>query len=169
MKEGIKGLLALILLAGFFELLLPEDGMRKYAHMVIGLIVLFALISLGLRSGVEFSPELGVAEFPGGYDQSAALVAEGLKLRQAGEDKAEEMVTPALRESIEESVRRITGEEEIRVEFLSLSGQGGPQVRLVLTSDPGVAPVYLQRVIGELMTISPEQVEVAKEFADEKE
>ena len=51
MKEGIKALLALILLAGFFELLLPEDGMRKYARMVVGLIVLCSLIGLVLKRG----------------------------------------------------------------------------------------------------------------------
>ncbi|NLW55602.1 MAG: hypothetical protein GX050_03085 [Firmicutes bacterium] len=168
MKEGIKALLALILLAGFFELLLPEDGMRKYARMVVGLIVLCSLIGLVLKKEVVFYPELTVAEWPKRYNQSAALVADGLKLRQAGEDKVEAMMAPAWRGSLEEALRRITGVEGIRVEVLSLRSQGGPRVRLVLAADPGLTPATLQRLVAELLAISPEQVEVAKEFADEQ-
>ena len=62
MKEAIKSLLALILLTGFFELLLPEDGLMKYSRMVIGLIVLFSLINLVLHLGINLSPELALME-----------------------------------------------------------------------------------------------------------
>jgi hypothetical protein len=169
MKEGIKALLALVLLAGFFELLLPEDGMRKYARMVVGLIVLASLIGLVLKKEIVFFPDLAVAEGPKRNHQAAALVAEGLKLRRAGEDKVEAMMAPAWRGRLEETLRRITGVEGIRVEALSLRGPDSPRVRLVLTADPGLTPASLQRLVAEFLAISPEQVEVAKEFADGQE
>ncbi len=168
MREGLRALLALILLAGFFELLLPEDGMRKYARMVVGLFVLLSLIGLvvNINQEIVFPPELAEEGGPKGDHRPAALVAEGLKLRQAGEDKVEAVMAPAWRESLEVMLRRITGVEGIRVEAFSLRGRD-PRVRLVLTADPGLAPATLQRLVGELLAISPEQVEVAKEFGGE--
>ena len=91
-KEAIKGLLALILLAGFLELILPEDEMRKYTRLVIGLIVLFSLIKILPNLGKEFSPEIIPTALSGGYPDSSVLVTEGVKLRRVGEDKAEQVL-----------------------------------------------------------------------------
>ena len=81
-------MLALILLAGFCELLLPDDGMRKYGRMVIGLIVLFSLVNLVVQVGRDFSMELPVFAEGWGRADPAVLVAEGLNLRRRGEEQA---------------------------------------------------------------------------------
>ncbi len=168
MKEAIKSLLALILLTGFFELLLPEDGLAKYSRMVIGLIVLFSLINLALHLGKDFSPELAMME-PGLYPDTSALVAEGLKLRRAGEDQVEQMVTSVLQEKIERAARKITGSEGIRIELQSSPAGRKIKALVLLSSDPGVSSELLQGIVGELLGISPEQVEVEKEFEGENQ
>lgn len=167
-KEAIKSLLALILLAGFLDLLLLDDGMRKYTRMVIGLIVLFSLINLVIHIGRGFSMELPVME---GFDypETEVIVAEGLKLRRQGEDQAAAYTTPALQAKVEEFLNQVTGTGGIKVEIDSATDSQPMAVRIILTSDPGVPAEFIRRTVAELLAINPVQVEVEQEVEDGEE
>ncbi len=166
-KDAIKSLLALILLAGFLELLLPDDEMRKYTRMVVGLIVLFSLINLVGQIGRDVALELPVSDglsSPG----AEALVAEGLNLRRQGENKATELATPVLQGEVERILHEITGIKGIKVEIAP--GKTGVErtVKVTLVEDPGVPPDLVKRMVAELLKIKPEQVEVEEKIESEQ-
>ncbi|NLW59250.1 MAG: hypothetical protein GX073_02765 [Firmicutes bacterium] len=167
-KAALKSLLALILLAGFLELLLPDDEMQKYGRMVIGLIVLFSLLNLVVQVGRDFTLELPVAAEDWGQADPAVLVAAGLQLRQRGEEQAAAMTVPAIQTRVEQFLRKITGTTGIQVEVRAVDGQI-QGARVVLPAAPGVAADFLQRTVAALLTVAPEQVEVKMEFAGQQE
>lgn len=164
-KEALKSLLALILLAGFLELLLPDDKMRKYGQMVVGLIVLFSLISMVIRIGRDFTLKL-----PGldGSVRPAAetLIAGGLDLRRRGEEQAARLHAAGLREEVEGFLRQITGREEIRVELPPAGETETRPVRVVVPAGTGVPAAFFQRTVAALLAVPAEQVEVEVEGGD---
>lgn len=161
-------MLALILLAGFFELLLPDDAMRKYGRMVIGLIVLFSLVNLAVHVGRDFSLELPVVREEWGQTETAALVAEGLNLRRRGEEQAVALTTPVAQAKVEHFLEKIIGTPGFKVEISSTEEQAR-KVRVVCPSDPGVGAEYIQRMVAELFAVNPDQVEVEEEVAEQEE
>ncbi len=156
-------MLALILLAGFLELILPEDEMRKYTRLVIGLIVLFSLIKILPNLGKEFSPEIIPTALSGGYPDSSVLVTEGVKLRRVGEDKAEQVLNSNEEEQLEQVLKKITGIEGIKVEIYNISDEK-VKIKIILNSDPGVSLGFLQRLAGELLKVDERCVEVEEKF-----
>lgn len=164
-KEALKSLLALILLAGFFELLLPDDKMRKYGQMVMGLIVLFSLLSMVVRTGREFTLKL-----PGGdgavRPAAGSIVADGLDLRRRGEEQAARLRAVWRREEVEGFLRQITGWEEVRVELPPAGETGTRPVRVVIPAETGVPVVWLRRTAAALLAVPVEQVEVEVEGGD---
>lgn len=153
----------MILLAGFLELLLPEDEMRKYTRLVIGLIVLFSLINILPKLREDISPEFLPVEALGNYPDSSILVTEGVKLRRVGEDKAEKLLNAAREENIEKVLRKITGIEGMQVELIDFAEEE-VKVKIILRSDPGVPVGFLQRLAGELLKIDEGCVEVEERF-----
>ena len=161
-------MLALILLAGFCELLLPDDGMRKYGRMVVGLIVLFSLVSLVVQLGQDFSVELPVIAEDWGRADPAVLVAEGLNLRRRGEEQAAALTVAMVQTHVEQFLEKITGTVGVKVEISAAAGQV-ETARVVLSTDPGVAVEFLKRTVAEVLAVEPDQVEVKKEFAEQEE
>jgi stage III sporulation protein AF len=161
-------MLALILLAGFLELLLPNDQMRRYSRMVVGLIVLFSLINLVVQIGQGVTLELAVE---GGLSSpgTEALVAEGLSLRRQGEDKANELANPLLQSELERILQAITGTKEVKVEIIQGKVSSERRVRVTMAEVLGVPPDYLRRIVAELLKVDPEQVEVAAENESKQE
>ena len=161
-KEALKSLLALILLAGFLELLLPDDKMRKYGQMVVGLIVLFSLINLVVQIGRDLSFKL-----PGGErlvnPGAEVLVADGLDLRRRGEEQASQIAAPAVQAEVERFLQNITGSKEIRVEIRPAAEKEARMVRVVLPVDSGVPVDFLQRTVAALLSVHTDQVEVEEE------
>ena len=165
-KGALKSLLALVLLAGFCELLLPDDGMRKYAWMVIGLIVLFSLINLVVQVGQVFSVELPVGTDGWGRADPESLVAEGLNLRQQGEEQATALTVSVVQTKVEQFLQKITG-TGVKVELSAAEGHI-QRARVVLPTDPGVSGEFLKRTVAEVLAMEPDQVEVKKEFAEQE-
>ncbi|NLM37847.1 MAG: stage III sporulation protein AF [Firmicutes bacterium] len=166
-KEALKSLLALILLAGFCELLLPDDGMRKYGRMVVGLIVLFSLVNLVIRVGQNFPAAFPAVAVGGGRADPADLVAEGVNLRQQGEEQVAALTAPALQAKVAAFLQQITGTAGVQVEISGAAGQV-ERVRVIFPADPGVSVEFLQRTVAAVLAVAPERVEVKKEFAEEE-
>lgn len=162
--------MALILLAGFLELLLPEDGMRRYSRMVIGLLVLLSLVQLLTRAGGEFAPELWPPG-AGGLLPSAstsALLKEGERIRKAGEEKAAEDMTRLLEERITRILKAFSGGDRLRVRILESEGKISG-AKIFCDSQLTYPPDSLKRLVGELLRIDSEAVEVEKAFEERRE
>ncbi|HHU51784.1 MAG TPA: hypothetical protein GXZ36_08205 [Firmicutes bacterium] len=168
MKETLRSLLALIILAGFLELLLPEDEMRKYSRMVLGLLVLFSLLQLIVSAGKEFSLEILNAD-PSLYDQNSVasldrLLATGQRVQEAGAEKAESARQERLTKQVNTVVQQICAGYEVRTE-LAISDGVLTMVRVYLEGTDTERPievVKIKKAVGELLMISPDLVEVEK-------
>jgi stage III sporulation protein AF len=161
-KEALKGLVALILLAGFLELLLPDDQMRKYGQMVVGLIVLFSLINMLGQIGRDFSfkwPEEDGLAAAG----AETLVTDGLELRRRGEEEAAQLNTPAVQAGVEEFLQQITGSKEVRVQLRPTAEKAGWSARVIIPDRNGVPVDFLKRTVAALLSIRLDQVEVEGE------
>ena len=166
MKEAIRSLLALVLLGGFLELLLPADEMRKYSRMVVGLLVLFSLLRL-VATGLD---ELGTERIfrvsrveP--VLSSRSMLAEGERVRRAGVKKAGEVVTPLMTERARKLLQEVTGDEGLQLQLTVMEGEKITGAKIVLHRDPTWPAGTLERLAGEILGINPEQVEVEKAFA----
>jgi len=161
-KEALKSLLALILLAGFLELLLPDDKMRKYGQMVVGLIVLFSMINMM----VQVSRDLAL-QLPGGerlaQPAPEILVANGLNLRRRGEEEDAQLTAGVIQGEVEKFLQQITGGKEVRVELPPAAKKGTQPVRVVIPADAGVPVAFLKRTVAAILSAPVDQVEVEVE------
>lgn len=168
MKEALRSLLALIILAGFLEMLLPEDQMRKYSRMVLGLLVLFSLLQLIVTAGKEFSLEMlaGDLGLPGEKTAAATdrFFITGRRVREAGAEKAGSTIKERLERKVSAVVQEISGRQEVRTELV-ISGGRVSVVRVYLGpsgSGKSINVAGIKNVVGELLKISPQLVEVEK-------
>lgn len=168
MKEALRSLLALIILAGFLELLLPEDEMRKYSRMVLGLLVLFSLLQLIVSAGKEFSLEILTGD-PGLSDKTSVatmnrLLATGRRVREAGAEKAESAIKKRLEKQVSAVVQQICDGYKVRTELI-IAGGVLTMVRVYLggtDTEKSIEVAKIKKAVGELLMISPDLVEVEK-------
>ncbi len=167
MKEAIRSLLALVLLGGFLELLLPADEMRKYSRMVVGLLVLFSLLRLVITGIDDLGTERIFRSLEGEEPalSSRSLLAEGERIRQAGMKKAGEVITPLVTERVKKLLQEVTGDEGLQLQLTVTEGEKIAGVKIVLYRDPAWPAGTLERLAGEILGINPEKVEVEKAFA----
>ncbi len=167
MKEAIRSLLALVLLGGFLELLLPADEMRGYSRMVVGLLVLFSLLRL-VVTGIDDLGTEGIFRSIEGQEpsfSSRSLLAEGERVRRAGVEKAGELITPLLMERTKKLLQEVTGDEGLELQLTVTEGERITGAKIVLQKDPAWPAGTLERLAGEILGINPEKVEVEKAFA----
>lgn len=167
MQEALRSLLALVLLGGFLELLLPADEMRKYSRMVVGLLVLFSLLRLVVTGLGDLGPERIFRSLAGEEPvlSSRSLQAEGERVRRAGMKKAGEVVAPLVTTRVKKLLQEVTGDESLELQLTVTEGEKITGARIVLHRDLPWPAGTLARLAGEILGISPEQVEVEKAFA----
>lgn len=167
LKDALRSLLALVLLGGFLELLLPADEMRRYSRMVVGLLVLFSLMRLVI-TGIDDLGAEGIfrgLEREGPALSSRFLLEEGERVRRAGVKKAGELITPLLTERIKKLLQEATGDEGLQLQLAVTEGERITGAKIVLQKDPAWPDGTLERLAGEILGIDPERVEVEKAFA----
>jgi len=165
-REAVRSLLALILLGGFLEMLLPQDEMRRYSRLVVGLLVLLSLMRLVLTAGSEYSLESMTRGLDGEelYPPTSFLLQEGERVLQAGAEKAGEKITPVLEARANNLLQAATGDNKLKTELLVTERGKIVGAKIILTTDPNLPPETLERLAGEIIGISPETVEVEKVF-----
>lgn len=166
MKEAIRSLLALILLGGFLELLLPEDKMRGYSRLIVGLLVLFSLMRMVITGIEDLTPEMIFRSLQGEEPPSSqSLLEEGERINRAGAEKAGEMIAPVLTEKTKKLIQEVTGDEKLQLELVVTKGERITGVKIVLSKDLAWPSGTLERLAGGILGINPEKVEVEKAFA----
>lgn len=163
MKEAIRSLLALVLLAGFIELLLPHDQMRRYSRMVVGLLVLFSLLQLIMTTGTDLSGEVGGLGLlrSGGTPpiSTQEVIREGRRIRESVEKKTASALKQRVEKKLSEVLTAATGIKNNRTELVVSEGRV-LQVKIYLYPDTVVSEKYIKRLVSEILDIDGNLVEV---------
>ncbi|WP_149453240.1 stage III sporulation protein AF [Pasteuria penetrans] len=134
---GIQQLILLVLLATFVHLLLPSSGLERYARLVLGLTMVWAILHwllglIGQRSAMVFP------DFPWpvkrGESEVTSIQRQGDYLRQLREKTAHHQAEQALAIAL---TRYVESQFSVRVVKASVvlesRGQQVTQARVVLT------------------------------------
>lgn len=131
----LKPIVAMIILAGFFEMILPDNQLRSVTRMILGLVIIMFLLQplakvLNFPATIihSLSGAVGTEAVPVDTDQ---VVREGIKMRnswlQDYQLKAQE--------DLELKIRRVLGLfEEVELEKVSCAYEGSElkKVRVVV-------------------------------------
>ena len=135
LAEWLKQIIAIILLAGIVELLLPSNAYQRYVRLVLGLFILLALLSpiLSLLQG-EFGPRLeaSIRDWQGSANRQA--LQNGHSLSELQQQAA------VLSSRQQDQAARLAGDklaEEMAAEISRRSGAPQPQVEVLLEAESG--------------------------------
>lgn len=139
----VRGFLYLLFFATLVQVILPDDGIRRYTRLVVGLIVLAALLQpvtdlvrnpamLGDSLEGFFSDNQGAAA-------ADAWIAEGERMRELGEDRAIRQFAARTGEQIEGMLSLVQGVESAEVVDLKISAEGVARAEVRLVGTPVVA------------------------------
>ena len=131
----LKPIVAMIILAGFFEMILPDNQLRSVTKMILGLVIIMFLLQplakvLNLPATIvhSLSGAVGTRAVPANTDQ---VIREGIKMRNAW---LQDYQTQA-RQDLEVKIRRVIGLlEEVRLKKVSCvyEGSGLKKVQVVV-------------------------------------
>jgi len=131
--EWLRQIIAIVLLAGIVELLLPNNAYQRYVRLVLGLFILLALLSpiLTLLQG-ELGPRLeaSIRDWQGSANRQMADGSEALAEVQRQAD--------GLRERQQEQAARLAADKvgaEMAEEIARRSGIPAPEVAVTLAAE----------------------------------
>jgi len=160
--DVVRGLIVIVVFVHVAQLLLPEGGLRGYARLVMGLLVIAALLTpvlelLHLDYPLQRQLFAG-APIPGNGVES--YIAAGQELAAAS---AARLVGPA-RSRFEQQVASwvgMAGAEPARV-AVAWGPDGAPAKVEIEFGGGGAAPAAdrVQRLVAQFFGLAPEQVEV---------
>jgi stage III sporulation protein AF len=78
-REIIRGIAIIIIFAGFLEMLLPDNEMRRYIQLVVGLFVIVSVIS-PLTKLVSLGGNLDVAAWQPVTNNTAQIIDKGKQI-----------------------------------------------------------------------------------------
>lgn len=141
LKEWVRSLVLLVLLAGCMEMLIPINSMKKYVRMTMGLIVVLAMVGpaarlLGQplaieRAGLFAEPERGLPSL-------SQIMADAARFRQ----KSEQLAVSGLKERLAAEARRAA---------IAVAGVADADADVTLSADgqaPRVSGVTLRLRLG---------------------
>lgn len=174
--DWLKRIISLIIVAGFLELLLPNNSLKGVTRLVLGLIVIMFLmqpltqlfnIPIDLITVATLSaPEIEVTPTP----VTDRLITEGEKLR----GRWESVFVAKNFQGLETKIKKIiTLIDEVELEQLKLEQKNGQLERMVITvkskNEQQLTPAFQAKIRQEIckmiavvsdLNITPEQIEV---------
>jgi len=163
-KEWVRTLAMLIILATCLDLLVPMGSMKKYVRVAMGLLLMLNMINpffTLLRQPVALDPDIflpgqGTARLP----TLAEIMAEAERFREKNEALALEEARSRLQAEVEASARSVEGVAAARAQ-VELEGRAGRYAlrRVVVIITPG-APRGVRPVLPVLQ-VSPVGTEPA--------
>lgn len=164
LKEWVRGLVMLLLLAASLELLVPLGSMRKYVRMTMGLLVVMAVARpiAGWVSNPGPLPELPAIPATQGLPSLEQVMADASRFRERSRQLAEGELSTLLEAQGRDAARGVPGVAEARVQ-VQVRVQGGRQEIAGVTvtlpavgSGQGVRPV---RPVGsEEAALAPQEL-----------
>lgn len=163
MKEAVRSLLALVLVAGFLELLLPQDQMRRYSRMIVGLLVLFSLLQLIMTVGKDLSGVVsGLGLLQSGEKLAIStqdVLTKGRRIRETAEKKAASAAKQRVEKKISEALTVTTGIENNRTELV-VSGNEVLRVKIYLYTETVVSEKHIKNLVSKILDVDLNLVEV---------
>lgn len=155
-KEWLQTLLALAVLIGLAEMLLPPGDLGRFSKLVLGLVLMLAVLQpllLLFDRGWE-GLELGWQEnFPG----EPAWQALAARIQAAGEEPFLQDVDQGLARKIESLLLTLNEVEEARVSVESASG-GIRRVLVGLDTSDGQVKNKVRKIVAGFLNLQEELV-----------
>lgn len=189
-RELIKTIVVIVLLAVFIEMILPKGDMRRYVRMVMGLLVILAVVQTAAGalnlSVLKEVPQLKVGE-EGGAPPLDDIIATGKKISEINQGEAVEQYKQGIASQVLSMARLNPGVNAKEV-LVSLGGELNDINEIMITFGPkaekpkeparsdkniNVAPVEIKaignnptgEVKNEQVIVSPEEKQAAGEVA----
>jgi len=132
----LRQVITVLVLVRFVELVLPEGSIRRYARLVMGLVIMLAIVRplLGLVAGgndfLDISLPAAQAGGLGGADPAAAAAAApredgAAALGTVTAQQVRECQTEAVRRYVTERARQLTGHQPVAVDVILDPDDGG--------------------------------------------
>jgi len=150
LKEWVRGLVTLVLLAGALEMLIPSNGMKKYVRMTMGLVIVLAVVRpVTVLVGRPIDPQVlsvySDLTDARGLPTLEQIMADAALFRTRNQKLAAEDVRLALTNQVREAALKVKGVSQVWAEItLSERDQGIQGISLSVlpgTGPPAVAPV----------------------------
>ncbi|HEY8418075.1 MAG TPA: stage III sporulation protein AF [Limnochordales bacterium] len=159
--DVVRGLIIIVFFVHVAQLLLPEAGLRGYARLVMGLLVIAALLGPVLellRLDYPLQRQLfGMAPVP-----VDPYVRAGRELAAAAAARLAEPTRSRFEQQVAGWAGMAAGAEPARVGVV-WGPDGAPEkVELVFAGEGGTAPAAerVRRLVAQFFGLAPEQVEV---------
>lgn len=141
--DWIRGFLYLLFLATLVQVILPDNGIRRYTRLVVGLVMLAALLQplADLTKHSAWIGETLASMFVpfGSVGTADTWIAEGERLRERGQDIAIRHMAHRLSDQLEGMLQLVPGVTRVEVIDLELSEQGVRRVSLRLVGAESTA------------------------------
>lgn len=150
LKEWVRGLVTLVLLAGALEMLIPSNGMKKYVRMTMGLVIVLAVVRpITVLVGRPIDPQaLSVYSDltdAHGLPTLEQIMADAALFRSRNQKLATDDVRLALANQARAAALRVKGVSQVWADVtLTDPGQGIQRVSLSImpgTASPSVTPI----------------------------
>jgi stage III sporulation protein AF len=180
-KEWVKGLVLLALLASCLELVLPMGNMKRYVKLTMGLLIVLATLRpvFGfLGQPVNVTADFLEADAPGGVPTLGQIMASAEVFREKNQALAAGEVASGLSAEAARAARSVSGVADAEAEVQLEEGQQSVTIKAVtvriLTGEPGqmlpVHPVQPVTPVGAPTSgVGPEDVKMSateKRLAD---
>jgi len=170
LADWLRQLITVLVLAGFIEMLAPENSLKKAVKLVIGLMVMLILIQpLTHFFKIPIDPDRVLSSSQGVKDQASQQVIErGLQIRNRWEERFNSQQRALVEEKIESVIGLIDGIDLKELRFFEL--KSGPSKALVRVApafgkkfsktDKDKLTIKIQNSIRLVCNLSKEQIEV---------
>lgn len=141
LKEWVRTLAMLLILATCLELLVPMGGMKRYVRMAMGLLLMLSMINplfAFLGQPVDLDPAVFAPQTEAHLPSLDEIMAEASRFREKNEALALEQTRARLQEEAARAARSVAGVAEARAEVaLAVEAGGYSLERITVIITPG--------------------------------
>lgn len=141
LKEWVRTLAMLLILASCLELLVPMGGMKKYVRMAMGLLVMLSMINplfAFLGQPVDLDPAVFAPQTEARLPSLDEIMAEASRFREKTEALALEQTRSRVEEEAARAARSVEGVADAQVEAALAADPGGYTLeRITVVITPG--------------------------------
>lgn len=166
LRQWLRSVVVIIILGGFLEFMLPADDLRRFARMVLNLLLVLALIG-PLMQVVRRAPgevQLPAVVVPEG-PSTADLVTAGENLRQKSQGLFLIEGEERLSRRVSDVAGMVPGVRGVQAKVVLDSGGAVGRVEIVIGSAPqdyDTASDAVRRTVSALLEVPPEVIQIRR-------
>ena len=159
-KDWLKTLTALVILMVILETILPENELRKFAKLVLGLVLMTAVLQ-PILAVVYLNWDLGDWVVDGETVTGEAWQETAARLQSKGSEPVFRLLDQSLIHQVEAIVLGIHDVEHVKVQIVNTNGQLGEIVVNVDSRDEAVL-MKIKRVVAHYLNMDEERITVIR-------